>query len=409
MNRCKVLIIILITLYSLLPAILFAQMSWTRACSCAAWTQRYGHTSVVFDNKMWVMGGTGDDYFNDVWYSTDGVNWNQATINAGWSLRMFQTAINYDNKMWVMGGFGYVNLNDVWYSTNGVTWTQVTNNAGWTPRLAHSSTVFNNMMWIIGGAILMPIFPYLVCLNDVWYSSNGVNWTQTNISSPWSVRYCHSTVVYDNKIWVMGGGDTINLYNDVWFSLNGTDWSQATPSANWSPRGGHITLVYDNKMWVMGGYDGVSRLSDVWYSSDGINWTQATGPSWWVGRTGHTALVFDDKMWIMGGTYNGGNGLNDVWYSTGLNGVEENNQPLSAERVSLEIYPNPAKSYFTVRLPQSADRQEIKIYDVTGKVIKELESSGNRKLRISLDGIKNGVYFVQAGDEMVKEKLVVTR
>jgi flagellar hook assembly protein FlgD len=65
--------------------------------------------------------------------------------------------------------------------------------------------------------------------------------------------------------------------------------------------------------------------------------------------------------------------------------------------------------FFTLRLPQSADREQIKIYDVTGKVVKELESSAKKELRISLDGIKNGVYFVRVGDETVKEKLIVTR
>jgi len=82
---------------------------------------------------------------------------------------------------------------------------------------------------------------------------------------------------------------------------------------------------------------------------------------------------------------------------------------LAATGSILEVYPNPAKTFFILRLPQSADCEQIKIYDVTGKVIKELESSGNRKLRVSLDGIKNGVYFVKVGNEMVKEKLVVTR
>jgi hypothetical protein len=90
-------------------------------------------------------------------------------------------------------------------------------------------------------------------------------------------------------------------------------------------------------------------------------------------------------------------------------GIEENHQSLIANRFSLEVYPNPAKTFFIIRLPQSADREQIKIYDVTGKVVKELESSGNRELRVSLDGIKNGVYFVQVGNEMAKEKLVVTR
>jgi hypothetical protein len=46
---------------------------------------------------------------------------------------------------------------------------------------------------------------------------------------------------------------------------------------------------------------------------------------------------------------------------------------------------------------------------VTGKLIKVEECKGDKVQRISLDGIKNGVYFVKVGDEIVKEKLVVTR
>jgi len=91
-----------------------------------------------------------------------------------------------------------------------------------------------------------------------------------------------------------------------------------------------------------------------------------------------------------------------------VQGIEERST-FTATRRMLEVYPNPAKTYFTLRLPHSADHEQIKIYDVSGKVVKELESSGNRELRVSLDGINPGVYFVRVGNEMVKEKLVVTR
>ena len=33
-------------------------------------------------------------------------------------------------------------------------------------------------------------------------------------------------------------------------------WQQATASADWSARNSHTSLVYDNKMWVLGGSDG---------------------------------------------------------------------------------------------------------------------------------------------------------
>jgi photosystem II stability/assembly factor-like uncharacterized protein len=103
-------------------------------------------------------------------------------------------------------------------------------------------------------------------------------------------------------------------------------------------------------------------------------------------------------------THDGGN----TWHIANL-GVEEERSMLNATRNTLEIYPNPAKTFFTVRAPLNARGSMLRMFDVTGKVVKELESSGNRQLRISLDRIKNGVYFVQVGDELVKEKLVVTR
>jgi hypothetical protein len=92
--------------------------------------------------------------------------------------------------------------------------------------------------------------------------------------------------------------------------------------------------------------------------------------------------------------------------------IEENHSPLSAQNYTLELFPNPAKTYFNIRFSQSADRSQIKIFDISGKEIRCLRldvASAPSTLRVTLDGIKNGVYFVQVGNEMVKEKLVVTK
>ena len=43
------------------------------------------------------------------------------------------------------------------------------------------------------------------------------------------------------------------MYGD---STDGINWSQKTASAGWSARNDHTSLVYDNKMWVLGGNDG---------------------------------------------------------------------------------------------------------------------------------------------------------
>ncbi len=89
-------------------------------------------------------------------------------------------------------------------------------------------------------------------------------------------------------------------------------------------------------------------------------------------------------------------------------GVEENRQPLAADRLTLEVFPNPAKTYFTVRLPQTTDHSMIKIFNVSGKIVKSEELKGNNN-RISLDGIMNGVYFVQLDNQTISKKLVITK
>jgi len=115
---------------------------WTQATAAAAWTRRNYHTSLVYDNKMWVIGGWDGAYKNDVWSSTDGIVWTQATAAAAWTRRNYHTSLVYDNKMWVIGG--YRGLSDVWYSADGITWTQSIAAAAWPARFWHTSLVYNN-------------------------------------------------------------------------------------------------------------------------------------------------------------------------------------------------------------------------------------------------------------------------
>jgi len=290
---------------------------WIQATASADWSERKGHASVVFNNKMWVIGGykggvgVFQPYLNDVWYSSDGVNWTQATASAGWNGRDGHTSIVFKNKMWVIGGGS-----DVWYSSDGVNWTQATASAGWVERYDHASVVFKNKMWVIGGAD-----SGLNVVNDVWYSTDGVNWTQATAHAGWAERYGHTSVVFKNKMWVIGGTQYAGFcepdFNDVWYSTDGVNWTQATASPGWEKRYYHTSVVFDNKMWVIGGYNSGYNdyLNDVWFSTDGANWIQTTASAGWSKRWGHTSIVFKNKMWVIGGYNYYTEYLNDVWYS----------------------------------------------------------------------------------------------
>ena len=67
----------------------------------------------------------------------------------------------------------------------------------------------------------------------------------------------------------------------------------------------------------------------------------------------------------------------------------------------IEIYPNPAKSFFVIRCPLPV--KEIEIFDVSGKLIREITLMGTgQEIKIPLKGIKPGIYFLQLGKETKK-------
>jgi YVTN family beta-propeller protein len=91
-----------------------------------------------------------------------------------------------------------------------------------------------------------------------------------------------------------------------------------------------------------------------------------------------------------------------------VSGVAEDIENCKLKIDNFSVYPNPAKTYFTIRLPLSADRTEIKIFDVTGNIVKSEELKGKTN-RLSLKGIKPGVYFLQLNNEPMTKKLVITQ
>ena len=101
-------------------------------------------------------------------------------------------------------------------------------------------------------------------------------------------------------------------------------------------------------------------------------------------------------------------------------GIEEENSKVKMQRAKLlEVYPNPAKTVMRVRYQSPFDSpfikggkgDLIKIFNVSGKLIKEIASAtmlprNDEKIEISLKGINPGIYFLQLGTE-VKKFLVV--
>ncbi|MFB4165617.1 hypothetical protein ACE1TI_17915 [Alteribacillus sp. JSM 102045] len=218
---------------------------------------------VVFDNKLWVIGWTG------VWLSEDGVHWQQLKDreNTDWPMTTGFSAAAYDSKLWVAGGYNNGATNEVWVSEDGIDWEQATEEADWSPRMSPNLFEFADKFWLIGDN---------KGKSDVWYSEDGVSWQQAAEDTGWSHRNDPAVTASDDGIWVTGGSDVTGeglVYNDVWFSPDGKDWNKVTDEAAWEPRFRHASIVYDDKLWVMGGvnfdFDGGYQVNvhDVWHYS----------------------------------------------------------------------------------------------------------------------------------------------
>jgi len=93
-----------------------------------------------------------------------------------------------------------------------------------------------------------------------------------------------------------------------------------------------------------------------------------------------------------------------------LPGIEENRQSLLANHIPPEIYPNPAKAVLRVFYALYVKGpKEIKIFDVSGKMVKEIATPAsqarndrNDEIKISLKGISPGIYFLRLGKETKK-------
>ncbi|WP_396591135.1 hypothetical protein [Allomuricauda sp. R78024] len=274
---------------------------------------RFRQSGVIFKDRLWILAGFNPDnaYVNDVWSSDDGILWTEEATNPAFLGRQYHSTVVFDDKIWMIGGQlngGESEVNSVWSSTDGATWT-AENPVGesFSKRYGHTSVVFDNKIWVIGG------FEYgsSTYKNDVWYTSDGVNWIEASAETSFLGRFTHTTLVFNNKMWVIGGRD-LQRMNDVWSSIDGITWIEETANALFIERSSHSSVVFDDKMWVIGGVSMEGWKNDAWYSSDGVTWTQSVEDVVFAGTNRPTTVVFEDKIWIIAGSSAEGGILNTV-------------------------------------------------------------------------------------------------
>ncbi|MFK7776606.1 MAG: GDSL-type esterase/lipase family protein, partial [Gimesia sp.] len=291
------------------------KFNWVKVTEKAGWQPRDSQGELVFKDKLWIFGGWFNSYAappRDVWNSSDGKTWNLVSKEAPWIHSDLPMSVVFKDKMWMMGGWyngrlkGHSAGNQVWSSIDGKQWKEVTKKAEWTPRLASALVEFKGKMWLLGGIENYYFGDEKSLKNDVWYSSDGKDWKLATANAGWSPRAYHQAAVLNGKIYVFGGGNYTPEYhatNDVWSSEDGIHWKQETANAPWYERLWFSSVVYRDRIWVIGGWSNhpAKNKNDAWYSKDGKHWKLLPTDAVWKERHELSAFVFQDKIWIAGG------------------------------------------------------------------------------------------------------------
>lgn len=182
---------------------------------------------------------------------------------------------------------------------------------GFTPRYDHATVLLDDTLYLIGGYDSTVRGEEDCYQEDVYASTDGLSWLLIADDAPFKGRRGHGAAVLDGYIYIAGGfvvdeqtGER-GYRNDLWRSSDGIEWEEVSSSCLWQPRMNHMLISSAGKLYLAGGfYNGLYYLDDMW-SFDGSDWQElsCTIP----GERGSMAAVTDGagKIYLQGGTFAG--------------------------------------------------------------------------------------------------------
>ncbi|KAG3108737.1 hypothetical protein PI124_g3949 [Phytophthora idaei] len=234
-------------------------VEWTEVLEEAPFRRRYGHSLIAFTDskdkveRLTLLGGFSPEPATDIWVTTDGASWTEAIATVPWAGRGYHCSVVFNSKLWVLGGSPM--NNEVW-STSSVLagpWKQQSN-VPWSPRASHACVAHEIMANATVGDSSREEFLFLMggwrdtSLGDVWRMDSTGNWKQLAEAAPWDARAWFSLVSFDSRtngdvqlgprLWVIGGGiigkgiEKMYPFSDVWYTRDGVEWVAASSNSS---------------------------------------------------------------------------------------------------------------------------------------------------------------------------------
>ena len=278
---------------------------------------RSNHTTVINNGYMYITGGwNGSTYYGDVQYASLAVimgNTQTWTTTTAMNLGVYgHSTVVYNNFVYVIGGYGGgVYRADVRYApinADGTigTWT-TSPNAMSIVRFNLGAAVYNGYIYATGGQQAAGVFSNTVEYAKINADGTIGTWTVSGNAFT-TARYGHVTVAYNGKLYIVGGGDSANVaLADVKYASINADGSIGTWVDTTATTAARDTdgFIYGGRLYVLGGVNGTTYSNTVRYATinaDGTlgAWT-TSGNVFTNARSRLAATAVNGSMYISGG------------------------------------------------------------------------------------------------------------
>ena len=266
--------------------------------------------------------------------------------------------VTIGNTFYLIGGYTSGHSTEIWRYTLDNT----------PNKLKHSSSVLNGdeIVTIFGGSngntYYNSIYNFNLVSNSWLYPNvvNDNNASETehgNSSGAPSPRDGHTSVEYNNKMYMFGGKDGSTTYYDTWeYDLTTTTWTKKALAQSSYARYEHSSIIYNGDMYVFGGYDGTNYFNNILkYDITNDTWSEyndGTALGTPTARYGHISAIMQNEMIIFGGTTQSGHVedsymFNFVDSSWNLLDNDDSNRPTDSYSTTAEIqYYNPTDNHY---------------------------------------------------------------
>lgn len=273
---------------------------WTQVAERAAFSGAYNFPVFVMNGEMWAFHPEGN------WRSSDGRDWTRSELPLAGLNSAYQKYVQLGDAVYALGAMegNYTNmrLSSVIRRTRDFRhWETLAAESNLPARVFYGAVVFQSKIWLMGG------YDGKRYYNDVWNSADGVRWQRVTERAAWSLRNVGgAAVVFNNRIFIIGGGVIDGERNtnprsgqEIWSSADGINWSllPGQRARGW----GGTPVVFDGKLWLVGANRDGNFSRAVLVTEDLMSWREHSAA--WSPRGAAAAWVFNNQLYITGGKY----------------------------------------------------------------------------------------------------------